>query len=793
MGSYYEKLSRIEFKNGNVPQALNLNKKAIELLKEPKNNRVADDFLRAVLFRIRLIPDSMIHTSPLIIPSLELVKELISEWGNDINDLTYVKAQLAYRRESYEEAIVIWKEMLERDSEKGLSMLLKQDVFEGIASSFMSLSRFDSAEVYVKKALDLHNTSEFTLDDLSSLSLDHFKRSADLVPLLAGLGLVQYGFSKRLNNDSLLRVAFNTYQMGEIASQNHRYSLSGKISQLEVSKNTHSLFTGTIRTALDLYASTDSSQYLNLAFSSAEQAKGQTMLQAQWEAEATGQGYLPQRLHEKRRDLLVDLQYVEERIREAEEQRDTLESVRLQNRAFELREDLDQWEADVKRDHPEYHQRIAKNFQVTPSRISKRLLKDGEVLVEYSIVRAEHFGKTPVGEDELFTFILSKDETKVVRSPIPDQFETTIETYLLSLSDYQYIHDSVDASYASYTQSAYQLYQWLMEPVFAVHPDLEKLIIIPDGVLSQLPFEALLTQPANSEQIDYTSQPYLLRRCPVRYGYSAAQLLEVENRSSYSDVEGCLAMAPSGTDGMTTTIRGDFDGLRGPGAKPLPGTIREVQKLVDLGYQGQYLFGDAASEDNFKELAEDFAVLYLAQHGHADLENPVMSFLEFAPALDSSEDGRFHAYELEPLRLKAELVVLSACETGIGKDLPGEGISSLGRQFIAAGAATAITTLWRVDDRASANLMQGFFSNLEKGEASTDALYQAKVGFLNNADSRTSHPYYWASYVANGASRKVPLSKGWGGSIMLAAIVGIIGFGSLLYRRRRRKTVLIAS
>ncbi len=277
----------------------------------------------------------------------------------------------------------------------------------------------------------------------------------------------------------------------------------------------------------------------------------------------------------------------------------------------------------------------------------------------------------------------------------------------------------------------------------------------------------------------------MIRKYEVHYGYSAAQLLEVEARETYRDVKGCLAMAPNELNRNNISNRGDLSQFRGPNNVELPGTFREVKALVDLGYEGDYLFGKEATEGQFKKLAENYSVLHLAQHGKANAEDPVMSYLKFATPSDSSEDGKLYTYELEALRLKAELAVLSACETGIGKFLPGEGTASLGRQFIASGVATVVMTLWQVGDEVSADLIKRFFTYLEAGENSATALHKAKTDFLLTSDSRTAHPYYWSSYILNGVSREVPIGKGMSTNWVFVLLGGSVLVGLGWWRRKR--------
>lgn len=762
---------------------------AIPKLQHPVNRASANQYQLALLF-IGSLPTQMVNQDQ-VSQYLGEAERIAIRWNINLGEVRYWQGSYAKKQGQYPEAVQYYQQSFDLiKSSFPFGTYERRRLYEAIGDVYLTSSDLDSAVFHHHRAL-LNCVNDTSLHYYPfNPRLEQLQPGQYLVETISKKALAQYALAQERRSDSLFREAHATYQLGEAAAQRQRSSFSGKLSRLNVSRDAQPLYSGAIRTALALHTATDSAQYLTDAFSAAEQAKGQTMLQAQWEAEATGQGYLPPHLHEERRNHLVNLQFVEEKINSAQSQGDTLEATRLQNRAFEIQQDLENWETRVKDLYPEYHARLTQNFEVAPTAVQQDLLEDGEALIEFTIGKAEGFGNNYIGEDELYTFVLTPDAFQVLRAPLPPNLDSTIAVFVRSISDYGYIHDSTAISYDSYTQTADQLYQWLIAPALAQIPSsTEKLILVPDGSLNQIPFEALLTERADPERIDYGSLPYLIRQVQIQYGYSAAQLLEVEDRAPYANTNGVLAMAPSGPGSASFATRGNIASFRGPHARKLPGTYDEVKALVDAGYEGQYLFGAEATEAAFKDLAEQYTVLYLAQHGFADPEDPVMSYLKFAPAPDSSEDGALHAYELEPLRLKAELAVLSACETGIGQYLPGEGIASLGRQFIAAGVATVVMTLWQVEDRASADLMERFFAHLEEGEEGATALHLAKLDFLAQSDSRTAHPYYWAAYVANGASREVTVGSPWlarsGWGLGLIGSFALLGFAWWVRRMNR--------
>ena len=135
------------------------------------------------------------------------------------------------------------------------------------------------------------------------------------------------------------------------------------------------------------------------------------------------------------------------------------------------------------------------------------------------------------------------------------------------------------------------------------------------------------------------------------------------------------------------------------------------------------------------------------------------AFIAFTDVNSSQYDDSLMLEELYAQRLHAEMVVLSACETGIGELYKGEGIMSLGRGFTYAGARSLISSLWEVNDRSTAMIMKAFYQYLAEGVEKDLALQQAKKDYLSRSDQFQSHPYFWAAFVANGDMKALEMEE----------------------------------
>ena len=201
------------------------------------------------------------------------------------------------------------------------------------------------------------------------------------------------------------------------------------------------------------------------------------------------------------------------------------------------------------------------------------------------------------------------------------------------------------------------------------------------------------------------------------------------------------AMAQSFAIEDTTAL----DSLRGSMIR-LNWAEKEVTSISEL-MNGEVYCYNRATEKTFKEKAPHAGILHIATHAVVNDANPLFSKLLFSPDPASGEDGFLNTYELYNMRLNATMVVLSACNTGYGKLVRGEGIMSLARGFMYAGCPSLVMSLWPVDDQSTSILMRYFYEGLKLGYDKDKALRQAKLEFLKNADEVKANPFYWSGMI----------------------------------------------
>ena len=169
--------------------------------------------------------------------------------------------------------------------------------------------------------------------------------------------------------------------------------------------------------------------------------------------------------------------------------------------------------------------------------------------------------------------------------------------------------------------------------------------------------------------------------------------------------------------------------------------------------------------------------------------DPMASKLVFTLNNDSTDDGFLNTYEIYNLDLNAELAVLSACKTGMGKFSKGEGIMSLARGFLYAGVPGIVMTLWSIEDKSGSEIVAGFYKNLKDSQRKDIALRNAKLTYLNNANQLFAHPYFWAAHVQIGDSSPIIPSSGKNYIYYSIAGIVLVLLVLIVIRRRKRKAI----
>ncbi|MEM6782727.1 MAG: CHAT domain-containing protein [Bacteroidota bacterium] len=300
----------------------------------------------------------------------------------------------------------------------------------------------------------------------------------------------------------------------------------------------------------------------------------------------------------------------------------------------------------------------------------------------------------------------------------------------------------------------HQLYTHLLGPIAPVLDTASSLVVVPEGVLAQVPFSLLLTEPAASPYPGDVS--YLVRRAAISTSLSASAMLR--ERRAHAPSTPLLALGRTFSDNASPDRRLDALAVRsGETWTPLPLVGPELATAQRyLG--GTVLLDEAATKAAFFELGPSARVLHIASHALVDPDAALGGHILLAPDPDlaSASPGVLYLSEIRQASLAAELVVLSACSTARGSAHLSEGMIGLQYAFQAAGAQSVLASLWPVNDAAMATIMASFYSHLADGLPKDRALQRAQIDYLDAHPGALSHPAYWGALVLQGSP--APLS-----------------------------------
>jgi CHAT domain-containing protein len=423
---------------------------------------------------------------------------------------------------------------------------------------------------------------------------------------------------------------------------------------------------------------------------------------------------------------------------------------------------LDSLRGEIRSTDPDYRQ-AERPVPLTVAQIRQQVLDEDSTLVVYSL-----------GERRSFVWTLDRDTPLELRplagrERLSHEVEHALEQVIYRTANGQ---PRRDAALAQLGDSLLSVLDGL--------PAKPRLVIVPDGPLEQVPFAALRlpisprpdsTDPTatGSARTDHTltGRRYLLETHEIAMLPSASSLGAIRRAGASSErppviTELALFADPvfsAGDERLTAGPRSARAPDEAGGSEPLsrlPSTRQEAAAVGALFQpENRYLqIGfDARKDDRFWQLLGGARLLHFATHALVDSERPQLSALALSQVDEQGLPiaGYLFAHELFATRLAAELVVLSACGTGTGREIPGEGIQGLSRAFLYAGAPRVLMSLWNVDDLSTASLMEHFYLHLLRDqEAPATALRQAQLQLLSADDDRWQAPYYWAPFALVG-------------------------------------------
>jgi CHAT domain-containing protein len=573
---------------------------------------------------------------------------------------------------------------------------------------------------------------------------------------------------RRTNDVMILEAAAQTSELIIEILEKIRLSIGEEGSRLLLGDKYRNSYMDAIKCLNECYRKTNNQQYLDKAFECSEKSKVASLLASTREIKAI-QNNIPPALANKEKELQWNIGFYSSALADEENnEKPDSEKVRL-------------WKDQI-RVSAERRDSLIKFFEINyPDYYSIKYNSNVIGLNEIPgiIGKRKNYLSYIVSDSLLYTFISNRKYRLLIIQKIDPSFIEMVTGFRKILSTPDMDEKSFD-EFKIFQDYGYKLYSFLIEPVKKYLVS-NNLIISPDDILSYLPFETFLTGESISDDLIYRKLPYLMDDYNISYAYSATLLAENE-KVSPSLRNKAIVFSPS----YETPI--DLDSI----SIERQSNNRILRSLPNAREEAEYVSGithgilytdTSATESNYKKMAGSFDIIHLAMHTYIDMQNPILSRLFFSGLNSNSALNGMSAFEIYGISIRAKMVVLSSCNTGVGNLRRGEGILSLARGFIYSGSKSVVMSLWEVDDKSGTDIVKSFYRYLKNGYSKGEALRNARIKYLKNAGTLRSFPYFWSTLVIYGDDSPVyytPMTK-----FIVVFTTLILILGTLIYFRKR--------
>lgn len=630
--------------------------------------------------------------------------------------------------------------------------------YNNMASSYYATNKMALALEHYQKSIVANYP--LYLDSVQIISSNFISGYFDWNELLISSQGKARCFSKKPSGiDNSLELSLRNYKLCDTLINKTRKEITTLTDKINLGEKTNQIYEEAVAVCLELAKEqsdqSKADEYKRQAFYFSEKNKASVLLESLSGQQALQFAGISDSLLANEHDLSIDINFYKKQLADMP---DSAKQILYRDRLFSLNRSHDSLISVFENDFPDYY-----NLKYAESTAS---VSDIQKLLDPSTAMISYFA----GDSAITIFTITKNNIEIEQKSTPKDFLHQIESYRRSLIRISALGQR------SYKKHASEFYDLLFPK--NISKKIKHLIIVPDHALATIPFETFLTKPV-TDKTEMHKLPYLINQYAVSYSYSATLFMktfpkEQTKKIEMRDLNDWLAFAPvadTSQTGMSVASRELLQryqnlssynvqtrGLRDY-FSPLPGTLSEVSTILNLFDQNKAKakieVNKNADEKTIKSgLLKDYRILHFATHGMVHNEKPELSciLLASADSSDTQNDGILYNGEIYNLKLNADLVVLSACETGLGKIKKGEGILGLTRALLYAGSKNIIVSLWQVADQSTSDLMIVFYNQLlKKGLSKTDysgSLRQAKINMIKNKTN--AHPFYWSPFILIG-------------------------------------------
>jgi len=606
------------------------------------------------------------------------------------------------------------------------------------ARRFLVLSEISRALTNDSKALEyiqdglISISKGFNPEDLyENPPITNLVNKAEAMKLLA----LKADILNKSETEQNIQFAHDTYLYSSKLNREIRNAIISENSKSQNSKNLYSIVNKGIETAYILYDQTKETNYIEQGFFLAEKNKANILFDNLNDKLARKTSNIPDSLLRLEHELNVKLNNLKK------EEFENISSDRidqkLNSEIADIKIRLEKLISHFERNFKSYYDIKYQNNHIELNSVHSRL-SEAELLLEYF-----------VGVDSTYLIAISQDEKFFYNLGSSDSISQNLSILRSGLND---VPESLDPNYEynKFARSSSKLYNLLLKPVIDDTKIASgSLRIVSDGFLNYLPFEILLEaynpKPSYSlEDLEYTFENHL-----INYQYSTTFYYSEKSLGGLDYEHDYIGFAPKfkNVSSINTTTRS----CNSNELYELRGSKMEVENLGNK-FDGRSFVDDEATKTNFLSNFKSAKILHLSTHACVDEVSPNFNKIFFSDNFVSNLD-------LDNIEFNNPLIVLSACNTGNGSLLKGEGVMSLARSFINAGCQSTLMSMWHVDDLSTSKLMLYFYDFLKLGHAKDKALQLAKMEYLKLAPKSKRHPYYWSAFVMAGDESKISFSK----------------------------------
>jgi len=600
--------------------------------------------------------------------SLRIMEDHIGADHPSTMDILYSIAQLHEEQGNTDLALQIYRQSSKKQGNlrTGTESIFAAN-YARMAEIFLKNSRADSALIYVGAAME-------NISKKFKYKIGQESRNPKLKDIQSD---VDYFYLLELKSDIFIQLYTQKEELEDL--KNAEISLSKAVELIEKMRKSYSsnksqealntriapLLKKAVRVAFSMWEQTGDSVYLLRALDYSEMSKASVLWLNMNENLARSSADIPAELS---RELDYLSKYIQEletttRFNSASDQRSQFSS-----KYFDAKTDYERKISELEQVNPHYYSMKYATPRVDLAALRAQIPDEHTLLIEYFYE-----------DHNLYIFTIGKKELNVVRTSFSSQDKESIRF----IKDYDFKRITEPHAHNNYQTKLKELYKTLITPIENQIKTKKSLVFVPHGILNYLPFEILT--PATDET-DFRRIPYLLRNYPIHYAWSLA-FYQSKTESNPTHLRDFTGFAPvfkkiDDSDKNNLGFRNDLSAL--------PKSKEEVISALNY-FSGEIFTDAAASETKFQSEAALGRILHLATHARADDHFPLQSGLYFAS--DEHEDGFLNLHEIYNMQIFAELAVMSACDTGTGKTLEGEGVISLGRAFSYAGCASVAMSL----------------------------------------------------------------------------------------------------